>query len=114
MVEIMNFHSHSDRTINVFVMEYSSIFLKTTNVIANITMVHFESYSDASTNAAKARVVGVKKDDKIVAPAIPTKFSILSKSHVSDSYFHYLSCLTVFRGQSIKILGDGFIQHWVH
>jgi len=96
MVEIMNFHSHSDRTINVFVMEYSSVFLKTTNVIANITMVHFESYSDVNTNAAKARMVGVKKDDKIVAPAIPTKFRILSKFHALSNSLN-MCFMIVFR-----------------
>ena len=90
MVEIMNFHSHSDRTINVFVMEYSSIFLKTTNVIANITMVQFESYSDINTDAAKARVIGVKEDDRIVAPAMPTKFSILSKFLAPSFYYIYI------------------------
>jgi len=92
MVEIMNFHSHSDRTINVFVMEYSSIFLKTTNVIANITMVQFESYSDINTDAAKARVIGVKEDDRIVAPAMPTKFSILSK-FLAPSFYYIYMCL---------------------
>jgi hypothetical protein len=81
-VELMNFHSHSDRNITVYIMEYSTVFASVMTHITNITQVHFESYSKVSITPSKARIVGVRHASKIVAPSMPTKFSILSKDPI--------------------------------
>jgi hypothetical protein len=81
-VELMNFHSHSDRNITVYIMESSTVFASVMTHITNITQVHFESYSEVSITPSKARIVGVKHASKIVVPSMPTKFNILSKDSI--------------------------------
>jgi hypothetical protein len=77
-VELMNFHSHTNRNISVFIMEFSTVYINTMSII-NITSVHFESYSNTNLKAGKAQIIGIKSDSKIVHPSMPTKFHILSK-----------------------------------
>ena len=78
-VELMNFHSHSDRNIKVFIMEASTVYASTMTHIVNITQVSFESYSEVNIVPNKARIIGVKQASKIVLPSMPKKFSILGK-----------------------------------
>ena len=95
LVELMNFHAHTDRNISVMIMEQSTVYIKATNIIANITQVSFESYSENNLDAQKARIVGVKLSSRIVPPAMPSKFNILGRLQVIvlliiwSSHTHY-------------------------
>ena len=77
-VEILNFHSHTQRTIKVFVMEGSTIFINSPTYFVNITHVRIESYTEKSAVVGMARLVGIRTEDKNIPPSMPSKFNILS------------------------------------
>jgi len=77
-VEILNFHSHTQRSIKVFVMEGSTIFVNSPTYFVNITHVQIESYTEKSAVVGMARLVGIRTEDKIILPSMPSKFNILS------------------------------------
>ncbi|CAI2367407.1 unnamed protein product [Moneuplotes crassus] len=83
-VEIMNFHSHSDRNVTVFVMEGSTVFASSPTYFVNMTHVQIESYSDRVQAPRLARMVGVIEKSKLIAPGFSTKFNIL----VSQTLLH--------------------------
>ena len=91
-VEVINFHVHSERTINIFVMEGSTVFMNSPTYIVNTTLVHLESYSEVSNVAGMARIVGVQNNTKIIPPSTPSKFNILSKNF---NYFYILGSKTL-------------------
>ena len=76
-VEITNFHFHSERSVNVFVMEGSTVFVKSPTYIVNITNVHIESYSEKGNVKGMARLIGILNETKIIPQATPTMFHIL-------------------------------------
>lgn len=78
-VELMNFHTNTDRNITVYLMEASTSYLRVTAYVSNITHVSFEAYSEKSLSPKKARIVGVQSSNNIVPPGMATKFNILSK-----------------------------------
>ena len=79
IIEILNFHSHSERTIKVYVMEGSTVFINSPAYFVNITHVQIESYSNRNTVAGMARMIGIYNESKILPPSKPSKFNILSK-----------------------------------
>lgn len=78
LVEIMNFHSNSDRTINVYIMEDSTVYIQKQRYILNITSVNFLPYSQTSNSANKAKVVFTESEDPIIPPSMPSKFNIMT------------------------------------
>lgn len=78
-VEIMNFHSHSERNIMIYVLEGTSVFANSVTYIVNMTHVQIESYSESSQEAGLARMVGINNISKAISPALPTNFNILGK-----------------------------------
>ena len=85
-VEITNFHFHSERNISVFVMEGSTVFVKSPTYIVNITNVHIESYSEKAKVVGLVRLVGVQSESKIISKSTPTKFNILGKRNQNNKF----------------------------
>ncbi|CAI2369723.1 unnamed protein product [Moneuplotes crassus] len=75
--EIMNFHSHSERNVTVYVLEETTVFASSPTYFVNMTHVQMEAYNDGSSIRRLARMVGVIEKSKIISPAMPTKFRIL-------------------------------------
>ena len=78
-VEIMNFHTNSERTINLFVMEGSTIFVTVSHYFVNMTMVHMQSYAEIAASPGYARIIGLDDETKIIPPAIASKFKLLGE-----------------------------------
>lgn len=79
-VEVVNFHSHSEREVYVYVMEGSTVYMNSPTYIVNTTLVHVESYSEIIDIAGMAKIVGVQTDLKVIPPSTTSKFNILSKN----------------------------------
>lgn len=80
--EIMNFHSHNDRNVTVYVMEGTTVFANSVTYIVNITSVNIEAYNDIQSGVGLARMVGLMNSTKALSPPMPTKFNILGKFHL--------------------------------
>ena len=60
-VEILNFHSHSDRRVTIFLKEFTTNYMsQTQNYIVNITEVIIDSYNFDPNPPEKAIIFGVK------------------------------------------------------
>ena len=75
-VEILNYHSHTDRNLTVYVMEYTrnELPIGTANVV-NITNIDIRPYTNRSVDADKATIVGVDEANIVADPS--TSFSII-------------------------------------
>ena len=75
-VEVLNYHSHSDRNLTIYLMEYTrnEITIGTGNII-NITNVEIRPYTLRSVDPDKAHIVGMDSTDIVSNPS--TSFSIL-------------------------------------
>ncbi|CAI2377736.1 unnamed protein product [Moneuplotes crassus] len=78
LVETMNFHSHSERNITIYVMEGTTVFINTVTYFVNITHVQIEAYNDNGNTLGLARMVGIQDSYKVIGAAFPTKFNALS------------------------------------
>ena len=59
-IEILNYHSHSSRTVNIYLMENTTNYLmQNTNYVINMTMVNIESYSLISNSPSRATIYGI-------------------------------------------------------
>ena len=69
-IEILNFHSHTDRIISIYLKEYTtSYIMQGKNFIINMTMVKIESYTDSTVlEASSASLFGVDYDLTIFSP----------------------------------------------
>ncbi|CAI2364488.1 unnamed protein product [Moneuplotes crassus] len=81
--EIMNFHSHNQRNMTVYVMEKSTVFVNSVTFFVNMSHVLIETYNENMLNLGLARMVGIKNGSKIIPPAMPTKFSILAHKQLN-------------------------------
>lgn len=62
-VEILNLHSHSERSINVHIKENTVNYISQESLfIINMTLVNIESYSDTEEEASHASLFGVNYD----------------------------------------------------
>ena len=63
-VEILNYHSHSNNSINIYVMENTDNYmLWNSNYVINITSVSVQSYSSISTSTQKYTNIYIKNKD---------------------------------------------------
>ena len=80
VAELMNFHTHNDRSINVYIMEETiNYWLQSSSYVSNITSLNLQVYSKIRASPNHANFVGVKSSSHRVAPGMYTKFSILGK-----------------------------------
>ena len=75
-VEILNYHSHSDYNLTLYIMEDTTSILgfKQGNII-NITNVHITSYSLTSSEPGKATIVAIDEHDIVPSPS--TLFNVM-------------------------------------
>ena len=75
-IEILNYHSHSDRNLTIYLMEYTrnEMTIGLGNVI-NITNVDIKPYTLRSVDPDKATIVGIDGTDIVASPS--TSFSIM-------------------------------------
>ena len=75
-VEILNYHSHNDRNLTIYLMEYtrSELPINKGNLV-NITNVDIRPYTLRSVDADKATIVGIEEIDIVADPS--TSFSII-------------------------------------
>lgn len=84
LVELLNFHTHNDRTINIYILEDTiTYWVLADSYFSNITLVNVQSYSRVRANSSKANIVGVTSYSNRVAPGVPSKFNILGKTVVN-------------------------------
>ena len=78
-IEVFNIHSHSNRTINIYVKEKSTNYLELKkNIIMNITQVSIESYSEHDpTNPSRAKVIVVETPVTLSSPS--TLFNVMKE-----------------------------------
>ena len=79
LTDLISFHTNSNRTITVYLMEDTTNFILTPSYISNITQVNFLTYSSKSTPPSSAKIVGVELESAVVPPAISSKFNILGR-----------------------------------
>ena len=79
-VELMNFHSHSDRTITIKVNEGTTNYILDGTYVLNTTSVVIETYSKIFDDPGRATVTFVQLAFAVVPPPNPTKYKILSKN----------------------------------
>jgi hypothetical protein len=80
MVEILNFHTNNQRTINIYIMEdVITYWVIAESYFSDITLVNVQSYSKITAVPNKANIVGVTSTSHRVAAGVPTKFGILGK-----------------------------------
>jgi len=77
-IELLNFHSHSDRSITVRILEGTTAFLLKSSYIINTTEVIMEPYFRNSSIGNNPKIIGVESTDAITTPGVPTRFHILS------------------------------------
>ena len=75
-VEILNYHSHSDYNLTLYIMEDTTSILgfKQGNII-NITNVHITSYSLTLSEPGKATIVAIDEHDIVPSPS--TLFNVM-------------------------------------
>ena len=78
VAELMNFHTHNNRSLKVYVMENTIVYwLLSESYISNITHVTIQSYSKIHAEPNMINIVGVKSSFHRIPPGMHTKFSIL-------------------------------------
>ena len=81
-VELLNYHAHSNRTINVYMKENTvNELLLSKNYIINITSVNFKAYSSSSTSVP-AKAVLIMKDEDVTMMSGQTQFSIIKNTEL--------------------------------
>ena len=79
----MNYHSHSNRTINVYLKEGTTNELQIAkNYIINTTLVNFKSYSTSSTSTPQKAIL-MMKDTNITMFSSLTLFNILNSTSLN-------------------------------
>ena len=75
-IELLNYHSHTDRNITIYVMEYTrnELSVEVGNII-NITNVDIKPYTLRSAYPGKATIVG--RDETDISSNPSTSFSIM-------------------------------------
>ena len=82
-VELMNYHSHSNRTINVYLKEGTTNELQIAkNYIINTTLVNFKSYSTSSTSTSQKAIL-MMKDTNVTMFSPLTLFNILNSTSLN-------------------------------
>ena len=82
-VELMNYHAHSNRTINVFLREGTINELQIAkNYIINTTLVNFKSYSTLSTSIPQKAIL-MMKDTNVTMFSPLTLFNILNNTFLN-------------------------------
>ena len=79
LVEVMNFHSHSQRNVTIYVMEATTIFVNSVKYVVNMTHVQIEAYNYRNKVEGLARMVGLTNSSKVISPGMPTTFKILGE-----------------------------------
>jgi hypothetical protein len=76
-VEILNYHSHSERTINIYLKEYTeNLLLWKSNYIINITQVNVETYSTTNIGVIGRADILIKMRDVVMLTS-KTVFNIM-------------------------------------
>ena len=89
-VEILNYHSHTDRNLTIYLMEYTRNELPVgTGNIVNITNVDIRPYTLRSDDPDKATIVGIDETEIVADPS--TSFSIIKsyELRVNDMITNY-------------------------
>jgi len=97
-VELLNFHSHSDRNITIKILEGTMTFLHKNSYIINTTRVSIEPYIKTVSLGINPKIIAVDSTDAIIPPGVPTRFNILSKT----LYFYYLENTDLLINEKIK------------
>jgi hypothetical protein len=84
-IEILNFHSHSERTVNVYLKEYTTNYMNhRQNYVINMTKVHIESYTDTITSPNRAIIYAVENTLAIFNTATVMNLIINSTLNLSE------------------------------
>ena len=79
-VELLNYHAHSNRTINVYIKENTiNELLLNKNFIINKTSVNFKTYSSSNTNVS-VKAILIMKDGGVKMMFSQTQFSIIKNT----------------------------------
>ena len=103
LVELLNFHSHSDRNITIKILEGTTTFLHKNSYILNTTRVTIEPYAKTISLGINPKIIAVDSMGAIVPPGVPTRFNILGKT----LYFYYLENTDLLINE--KIMDDSSI-----
>ena len=77
-VELLNFHSHSERNISVRILEGTTTYLHKKSYIINTTEVIIEPYFKTVSFGINPKIITVESIGAIIPPGVPTRFNILS------------------------------------
>ena len=80
LVEVLNFHSHNERNVTVYVMEATTVFVNSVTYVVNMTHVQIEAYNEKDDIPGLARMVGLDNSSKVIDSGMTTKFNILGKN----------------------------------
>jgi hypothetical protein len=84
-VELLNFHAHSDRAINVYLKEFTTNYINQKQAyIVNITTVNIESYTDGFTDPTYATIYAVDYDLNIFSSVSVMNLLVNGTLNLSD------------------------------
>ena len=76
LAEIFNFHSGTNRSISLYIMEDTTNYIMSNSYINNMTLLTILPYSVTGTTTNKAKIVGVDSTTKMIKYSMPTKMII--------------------------------------
>jgi len=85
-IELLNFHSHSERNITVRILEGTTTYLHKKSYIINTTEVVIEPYFKTISSGFNPKIIAVESIGAIIPPGVPTRFNILSKNYSFDFF----------------------------
>lgn len=103
--EILNYFSHSDKEITIYLKENTNVYLEDElNYLLNMTSVTITSYSEVTTTAERATLIGTR----IAQPGINTNasFSILQNTDIRLSAKISEGTLTA---EEIAVIGSSIV-----
>jgi hypothetical protein len=87
-VELLNFHAHSDRAINVYLKELTTNYINQKQAyIVNITTVNIESYTDELTDPTNAIIYAVDYDLDLFSSLTAMNLLVNSTLNLADRIY---------------------------
>ena len=111
-IEILNLHSHSNRTINVYVQTGTTLFVMPDSMyVINVNKVNLLTYTGSSTSNLRPKVYSVSSGATILSPK--TLFNIISNIALNLSVKISNSLLTTKEQSDLQTTYVGFmINRW--
>jgi hypothetical protein len=109
-VEILNFHSHTDRNITVYVKESTTLYANQDSLYSiNLDSVIIQTYSSGLTNARSSSIIFTDTGVNIFSKK--TRFNLISNGDLELSNVLQNNSLTELEKTQVKFKNSGFVTN---